>query len=62
MRPKVLQALLEGADLSHMDKEIVVLRQQLRERAQRLYAIGEWHMAARILLELAADESVTEVS
>jgi hypothetical protein len=31
----------------------VNMRQQLRERAQRLYMIGELNMAAQLFLELA---------
>jgi hypothetical protein len=31
------------------------IRQQLRERAQRLYMMGELNLAAQLLLELAAD-------
>jgi hypothetical protein len=30
------------------------IRQELRERAQRLYMIGELNLAAQLLLELAA--------
>jgi hypothetical protein len=30
------------------------IRQQLRERAQRLYMMGELNLAAQLLLELAA--------
>jgi hypothetical protein len=34
--------------------QTVAIRQKLWERAQRLYAIGELNLAARILSELAA--------
>ena len=30
-----------------------ILGQQLRERARRLYLMGEWNLAAQLLLELS---------
>ncbi len=43
--------LAEPAD--HCE-EVFAIRQQLWERAQRLYAIGELHSAAELFSELAA--------
>ena len=43
------------ADLSHMNENNTqaVTNNQVRERAQRLYTIGEWNLAVQLLLELA---------
>jgi hypothetical protein len=42
-----------------METDVAVLREQLQQRAQRLYILGEFSLAARILLELAPEPSVT---